>query len=164
MALNREEIEQIARSTAQAVLEGLHRYAVDYKEPESIEQGLQDSMIEERTAADWYRKRAKNAAEQAVFSVETLYKSIAVDEDEHYDRFKAMLDTLAKEDAAQREIKTVREGPEEVGSLYQPPDPRAKKCDYPGCDKWARYYGKDGGVTRYLCTHHFKEVYNVPNW
>lgn len=161
MGLSREEVAEIGKSSAQAVLEGLHRYAVDYKEPETVEQGLQDSMIEERTAADWYRRRAKNAAD---FHVDgetmALYQDIAVDEDEHYARLNARFQKLTKE----LEESRGHEGPEESGSLFQPPDPRAKKCDFPGCDRWARYYGKEGGVTRYLCTPHFKEVYNVPNW
>lgn len=161
MALTREEIAEIARASAQAILEELHRYTVEYREPKTVEEGLQDSMIEERTAADWYRKRAKNAADYHV-DVETtaLYQDIAVDEDEHYDKLNARLQKLRAEENTYRE----NQGPEESGSLYTPPDPRAMKCDYPGCDKWARYYGKQSGVTRHLCVPHFKEVYNVPNW
>ena len=57
--------------------------------------------------------------------------------------------------------------PTEAGSLYKPPDPRARMCDYPDCDKWARYYGRTGSgkkkVVRYLCVPHFKIVYNMPN-
>jgi len=98
MPLLREEIEQIAKSSAQAVLEGLHRYSVDYKEPETIEQGLQDSMIEERTAADWYRKRAEHATVQGERDQRTsaLYEHIATEEDRHYDEFKARLQELGK--------------------------------------------------------------------
>ncbi len=162
--MDKEEIEQIAKSSAQAVLEGLHRYAVDYKEPESVEQGLQDSMVEERTAADWYRKRAKNAADYHV-DAETmaLYQDMAVDEDEHYVRLNARLQKLTKE-LEEFELSKRSKGPDESGSLYSPPDPRAKKCDYPGCTKWAQYYGKEKGATRYLCVPHFKEVYKVPDW
>lgn len=98
MPLSREEVEQIAKSSAQAVLEGLHRYAVEYKEPDTVEQGLQDSMIEERTAADWYRKRAKNAADYHVDGeTMALYQDIAVDEDEHYSRLNDRLQKLTKE-------------------------------------------------------------------
>ena len=99
MALSREEIEQIAKSTAQSVLEGLHRYTVAYKEPETIEQGLQDSMIEERTAADWYRKRAEHATVRGERDQRTsaLYEHIADEEDRHYDEFNARLQELSKE-------------------------------------------------------------------
>lgn len=100
MALTREEIEQIAKSSAQSVLEGLHRYAVDYKEPETIEQGLQDSMVEERTAADWYDKRAKHAGAHGDGQAQALYEFIANDEDNHYlllnDRLQ--IQELAKQD------------------------------------------------------------------
>jgi rubrerythrin len=98
MPLSKEEIKQIAEASAQAVLESLHRYTVVYKEPETIEQGLQESMIEERTAADWYRKRAKNAADYHVDGeTMALYQDIAVDEDEHYTKLNARLQELGKE-------------------------------------------------------------------
>ncbi len=99
MALTREEIEQIAKQSAQTVLEGLHRYAVDYKEPETIEQGLQDSMIEERTAADWYRKRAEHAALWVDADTEALYHHIANEEIDHYEELNARLQELALEKA-----------------------------------------------------------------
>ena len=95
MPLSREEVEQIAKSSAQTVLEGLHRYAVAYKEPETIEQGLQDSMIEERTAADWYRKRADNASIAPIDSKTfNLYRHIAEEEDRHYDELNARLQQI----------------------------------------------------------------------
>jgi rubrerythrin len=98
MSLSVEEITQIAQKSAQTVLEGLHRYAVDYKEPATVEQGLQDSMVEEKTAADWYRRRAKNAADLHVDGeTMALYQDIAVDEDEHYDRFQKRLQQLQGE-------------------------------------------------------------------
>lgn len=98
MPLSEDEIKEIAKASAQTVLEGLHRYAVAYKEPETIEQGLQDSMVEERTAADWYRNRAQNAADYyADAKTIALYQDIAVDEDEHYDRFKKRLGALQAE-------------------------------------------------------------------
>jgi rubrerythrin len=95
VALSKEDIEHIARESAQSVLEGLHRYAVDYKEPESVEQGLQDSMIEEKTAADWYRKRAQNVADyHGDTKTIAVYEEIAVDEDEHYEQFKQRLQEI----------------------------------------------------------------------
>jgi rubrerythrin len=97
LPLSREEIEQIAKSSAQTVLEGLHRYAVDYKEPETIEQGLQDSMIEESTAIDWYRKRAKHASSLQDPKTASVYLHIADDEADHLVDFKARLQGLAKQ-------------------------------------------------------------------
>ena len=97
MALSREEIVEIGKATAQAVLEGLHRYAVDYKEPTTVEEGLQDSMIEERTATDWYRKRAKHAASVHDTKTAGLYFHIAVEEADHYEKFKARLSKLRGE-------------------------------------------------------------------
>ena len=99
MPLSREEVEQIAKSSAQTVLEGLHRYTVAYKEPDSIEQGLQDSMIEERTAADWYRKRAEHAAIAPIDSKTfNLYRHIAEEEDRHYDELNARLQEVGNQD------------------------------------------------------------------
>lgn len=97
MGLSREEIADIAKSSAQAVLEGLHRYTVDYKEPETIEQGLQDSMVEERTAANWYRKRADHTATHVDSTTYLLYQQIADEEDHHYDELNARLQELHKE-------------------------------------------------------------------
>jgi len=100
MSLSREEIEQIARSTAQTVLEGLHRYTVAFKKPETIEQGLQESMIEERTAADWYRKRSAHATTYGGGRdqrTSALYDHIAAEEDHHYDELNARLQELSKE-------------------------------------------------------------------
>ena len=99
MPLNREEIEQIAKSSAQTVLEGLHRYALDYKEPGTIEQGLQDSMIEESTAIDWYRKRALHASSLQDPKTASVYLHIADDEADHLVDFKARLQGLAKQDS-----------------------------------------------------------------
>lgn len=97
MALSREEVEQIAKSAAQTVLQGLHRYAVDYKEPGTIEQGLQDSMIEERTAADWYRKRAGNAEAKDDLLTAALYQTLTYEEDHHYNELNDRLQELSKE-------------------------------------------------------------------
>jgi len=100
MPLSREEIVDIAKSTAQAVLEGLHRYTVAYKEPETIEQGLQDSMIEERTAADWYHKRAEHTTTHSYprdQRTSALYEHIATEEDRHYDELNTRLQELRKE-------------------------------------------------------------------
>jgi len=92
MPLSREEIEDIARATAQTVLEGLHRYALEYEDPETVEQGLQDSMIEERTAADWYRKRSEHAKGAGAGPVSALYRHIAQEEDNHYEELRSRLE------------------------------------------------------------------------
>src|SRR5487761_2034056 len=97
MALSREEVEQIAKSSAQSVLEGLHRYTVDYKEPDSIEKGLQDSMVEERTAANWYRKRAEHAATHGDPHTAALHQHIADEEDTHWTEFNARLLQISKD-------------------------------------------------------------------
>ena len=56
-------------------------------------------MIEERTAADWYRKRAEHATDYPNISPETrtLYRHIADEEDRHYDELNARLQGLGKE-------------------------------------------------------------------
>jgi hypothetical protein len=59
MELSSKEIRDIGIATAQHVLEGLHRYTVDYVPPSSVQQALRDSMVEEKTAQDWYAKRIK---------------------------------------------------------------------------------------------------------
>jgi len=91
MPLSREEIEQIAKSSAQTVLEGLHRYAVEYEEPSTIPNGLRSSMIEETTATEWYRRRALNAEKHADLTTYALYKHIAEEENKHYGEFHARL-------------------------------------------------------------------------
>lgn len=94
MALSREEIAQIAKATAWTVLEGLHRYAVEYKEPETIGQGLQDSMVEESTAIDWYRKRATHAASLKDTKTSALYYHIADEEADHLTKFNKRFEEL----------------------------------------------------------------------
>lgn len=86
MGLTREEVSQIAKDSVQEFLERIGRYPVAYKEPSTIAQGLQDSMIEEKTAAAWYRKRAQHATMQPERDQKTsaLYEHLAADEDHHY--------------------------------------------------------------------------------
>jgi hypothetical protein len=91
MGLSREEIEAIGSSIAQDVLENIHRYTVEYKEPKSIAQGLQDSMVEEKTADDWYMKRAKHAREHGDENTAGLYEHIAGEERNHYEEFRIQL-------------------------------------------------------------------------
>jgi rubrerythrin len=102
MGLSREEVVAIAQETAQKVLEGIHRYAVNYKPPETIEEGLSDSMIEERTAADWYRRRGMDARLKGDITIADLYEQIAVDEDEHYGLFNNRLNTIIHNNEASK--------------------------------------------------------------
>jgi rubrerythrin len=98
MELSREEVVEIAQETAQKVLEGIHRYAVDYKEPETIAQGLADSMIEERTAVDWYRRRGMDARLKGDEVTADLYEHIAKEEDQHHQELKERADHLLTSD------------------------------------------------------------------
>ena len=97
MGLSREEIAEIARASAQATLEELHRYTVEYREPTSVEQGLQDSIIEELTAADWYQKRAKHADSVGDTITRSLYYDIADEEQDHYKKLSKRLSLLRGE-------------------------------------------------------------------
>ena len=87
MALSREEIRDIGIATAQHVLEGLGRYTKEYVPPSSIPQGLRDSMIEERTAGDWYRKRANMAKQLGDVDTVAVYEEVIKDEEDHYYKF-----------------------------------------------------------------------------
>ncbi len=96
MDLSREEINRIAMATAQEVVNKLHRYAITYHSPATVEEGLSESMGEELTAGDWYRRRAAEAREK--FGDEAtarLYEDIARDElDDHYLRFGKRLEEI----------------------------------------------------------------------
>jgi rubrerythrin len=94
MGLSRGEIEDIARECAQKILENLHRYAVEYKEPQSIGEGLRDSMVEEKTAFDWYHRRGTDALLKGDKETADLYGHIAREEDEHYQEFQERLSNL----------------------------------------------------------------------
>jgi hypothetical protein len=52
-----------------------------------------------------------------------------------------------------------RSKPNEIGSLK----PNIKKCDFPTCDKYAKYYAVKKGTKHFFCVPHFKEYYNMPN-
>ena len=84
MGLTREEIVFIAKITAIEVLAGLHRYPKEYQEPAKVEDGLHDSMVEELTASDWYRRRAKNARANGDELTGGLYTRIAEEEEHHF--------------------------------------------------------------------------------
>jgi hypothetical protein len=97
MGLSREEVEKIGQETAQRVLEALHRYTITYEEPRSIEQGIRDSMVEESTAANWYRRRAIDARPKHDTVTADLYEHIAKEEDQHYQEFQQRLKALKHE-------------------------------------------------------------------
>jgi rubrerythrin len=94
MGLPREEVEGIAQACAQQVLDGIHRYAVDYKEPQTIVEGLRDSMVEEKTAVDWYRRRGMDARLKGDTETANLYEHVAREEDEHYQEFQERVNAL----------------------------------------------------------------------
>lgn len=94
MGLSRADVEAIGQATAQIVVEQLHRYSVKYQDPITIVEGLQDSMIEESTAAAWYRKRATDAQQKNDPTTAELYEHIAKEEDQHHQEFKARLDII----------------------------------------------------------------------
>jgi rubrerythrin len=88
MALSKEDIQKIAETSAQQVLESLHRYTVAYQEPRDVEDGLLNSMVEERTASYWYHQRAEHARRQGDKDTAELYEHVAKEEDEHYEEFR----------------------------------------------------------------------------
>jgi rubrerythrin len=94
MELSREEVIEIAQEAAQKVLESLNRYPVQYEVPRDIEEGLRQSMIEESTAANWYRRRGMDARLKGDTVTADLYEHIAKEEDTHYQEFKERLDIL----------------------------------------------------------------------
>ncbi len=111
MALTREEISQIAKASAQTVLEGLNRYAVDYKEPETIGQGLQDSMVEERTAADWYDRRADHARHLGDEQAAKLYEHIAGEESKHWGEFNTRFYALSVKGSTLESLAITEDNP-----------------------------------------------------
>ena len=111
MELSREEIRDIGIATAQHVLEGLHRYTVDYVPPSSIQQGLRDSMIEERTANDWYHRRAKMAGQLGDKTTADLYIHIAGEEEQHWKEFGSRLNAIAERKPLPLPLETVIDTP-----------------------------------------------------
>jgi rubrerythrin len=91
MGLPREDVEEIARATAQKVLEDLRHYSIKYQDPITIVDGLMDSMTEENRAALWYRRRAMDARQKYDPTTAELYEHIAQEEDQHHQEFKERL-------------------------------------------------------------------------
>jgi rubrerythrin len=94
MELSRDEVVQIAKEAAHQVIESLNRYPVQYEVPRDIEEGLRQSMIEESTAANWYRRRGMDTRLKGDTVTADLYEHIAREENQHYQQFKERLDVL----------------------------------------------------------------------
>ncbi len=82
------EAEVIAKLAAQETLVRIGRYTVEYREPETVAIGLSESMLEESTASDWYRRRAVNAKSKGDEEAAKLYEHVAKEEDGHYREFE----------------------------------------------------------------------------
>ncbi|MDD5700418.1 MAG: ferritin-like domain-containing protein [Dehalococcoidales bacterium] len=87
MAISDEEIRIIGDTVARRVIDRMGLLPKSYQEPASVEEGLQDSMHEELTAAAWYRNRAANSEEHGDFVTSEMYLKIAREEEEHYLHF-----------------------------------------------------------------------------
>jgi rubrerythrin len=84
VGLPEDEVVRIAQTSADELISKLARYALTYKEPVSVPEGLRESMGEELTAANWYRRRAQHARAHGDNKTADLYEHIARDEDGHY--------------------------------------------------------------------------------
>jgi len=84
MALTRDEISDVAKSIAEEIVRAQHRYPLTYKQPDTVKDGLRESMGEELTAANWYRERANNAIAKGEVVTAELYEHLAGEEDGHY--------------------------------------------------------------------------------
>lgn len=87
MELTKDEIVAIARETATQVAMTIRAYKLTYQDPKNVYEGLRESMGEELTAADWYRRRAIHAEKSGDFVTAGLYEQIAKEEEEHYLHF-----------------------------------------------------------------------------
>ena len=96
MELTKESVVELARVQAQIIINKLHRYAVTYRPPGSVQEGLQESMGEELTASFWYRERARHARQNGDDHTARLYEQIASEEDEHYREFNARADQVSR--------------------------------------------------------------------
>lgn len=88
--MERAEIEDIAKLAAQDTLRHINRYTQEYKEPETEAIGLSESISEENTAADWYRRRASIASKKTA----EIYEHIAKEEETHASEFSKCLDEV----------------------------------------------------------------------
>jgi rubrerythrin len=96
MEMTRDEITEVARASAQEVINMLHRYQLAYQEPKTVLEGIQQAMGEELTAANWYRRRAINARlKHGDEESAKVYEEVAADEDDHYVLFSKRADVLS---------------------------------------------------------------------
>lgn len=114
MELSSKEIRDIGIATAQHVLEGLHRYTVDYVPPSSVQQALRDSMVEEKTAADWYAKRIKYCQSVGDMEVGKALYEIRKDEEDHYRIESELLAKRTGEKITPTSIVYKKESPKEI--------------------------------------------------
>jgi len=91
MVLSREEVAEIAKITAQAIIKTVREDRLTYHTPETVSQGLQESMGEELTASMWYQLRARDAQGKGDNETARLYKHIAAEENTHLDEFNKRL-------------------------------------------------------------------------
>ena len=97
MVLSREEVDQIALSSAEEILRQLKRAQASYREPVNVPHGLAQSMNEELTASLWYRSRAEHARIRNDEETAKLYEHIADEEGAHYWEFTRRLADLSQE-------------------------------------------------------------------
>jgi rubrerythrin len=91
MQLSKEDIAEIAKVTAQAVIKAVREDKPIYHVPTSVQEGLEDSMEEELTASMWYQLRARHAAEHGFHDTAKLYNHIASEESLHYEELSKRL-------------------------------------------------------------------------
>ncbi len=94
MGMSKGEVEEIARVTAREVVNNLYVYKQTYQAPLTMEQGLMESMGEELTAANWYRRRAELSKAKGFPQFARIWEEIARDEDDHYKQFSQALGYL----------------------------------------------------------------------
>lgn len=95
MALNREEIDQIAKATAEEITITIRRYTQTYEEPKTVKSGLAQSMGEELTASMWYQLRAAHAKKNGDSKTADLFYHIADEETRHYIQFSQRREELS---------------------------------------------------------------------
>lgn len=102
MEITQQQIIELAKIQAQMVINKLHRYALTYQEPESIDAGLLESMGEELTAGDWYDRRAAMCRLLGDEETARGYERIRGDEiNDHYLWFSQRLEARRKQEQLQ---------------------------------------------------------------
>lgn len=96
MALDRAEIKDVAEAIALEIVRAQHRYALTFRQPKTVAEGIRESMGEELTAANWYRERAQNSIAKGDPVTADLYEHIAGEEDAHYRDFNDRLGEIGE--------------------------------------------------------------------